>query len=127
MIHLAIAGSLERFLSVYIEHTAGAFPFWLSPVQVKVLPVSEKHFDYARSVLKALKDAGLRAELDDANDSLGKKIRNAKTQKIPYLFVLGDKEVKANTVTVENRTASEGPMPLDIMVARLTAEYRDRV
>ncbi|MEK7530847.1 MAG: threonine--tRNA ligase [Patescibacteria group bacterium] len=127
IIHRAICGSLERFMMILIEHFAGAFPFWLSPVQVKVLPVSEKHVEYARSVLKALKDAGLRAEIDDANESLGKKIRNAKTQKIPYLFVLGDKEVEANTVTVENRTASEGAMPLDTIIDRLKIEYHDRV
>ncbi|MEN9390008.1 MAG: hypothetical protein RLZZ283_108 [Candidatus Parcubacteria bacterium] len=126
IIHRAPLGTHERFIGFLIEHYAGAFPLWLSPVQVKVLPVSEKHVEYAQSVLKALKGAGLRAELDDANESLGKKIRNAKTQKVPYLFVLGDKEVEANTVTVENRTASEGAIPLDTIVERLKTEYRDR-
>ena len=103
MIHLAIAGSLERFLSVYIEHTAGVFPLWLSPIQVRILPVSEKHLEYANEVFKTLKEAGVRVEVDDANESLGKKIRDAKGQKIPYLLVVGDAEVKDGTITVESR------------------------
>ena len=126
MIHAAITGSIERFLSVYIEHVAGAFPLWISPVQVKVLPISEHHVEYGNKVLKALKDAGLRAEIDAANESLGKKIRNAKQEKVPYLFVVGDKEIEANAVGVETRSGSEGPKPLGEMVARLTAEYRER-
>jgi threonyl-tRNA synthetase len=126
MIHAAIMGSLERFLAVYIEHVAGVFPLWLAPVQVKVLPVSEKHVDYGQKVLTALKDSGLRAEIDDANESLGKKIRTAKQEKVPYLFVVGDKEVEGNTVTVENRTASEGAMSLADIVARLKQEYAER-
>jgi len=126
MIHLAIAGSLERFLSVYIEHTAGAFPLWVSPVQVKVLTVSEKHSEYARGVLKALKGAGLRAEIDEANESLGKKIRNAKTEKVPYIFVIGEKEEAAGTVGVETRAGGEGEKPLDQMIERLVTEYKTR-
>ncbi len=126
MIHFAIAGSLERFLSVYIEHTGGAFPFWMSPVQVKVLPISENHVEYGGKVLKSLKDAGLRAEMDDANESLGKKIRNAKQEKVPYIFVVGDKEIEANAVGVETRAGSEGPQPVDAMVSRLVEEYKSR-
>ncbi|TAJ14787.1 threonine--tRNA ligase [Patescibacteria group bacterium] len=119
MIHLAIAGSLERFLSVYIEHTAGAFPLWVAPVQVKILPVSEKHNEYGASVFATLKNAGIRVEIDDANESLGKKIRNAKKEKIPYLFVIGDKEVEAGTVSVENRDGSEGAQELSVIVKSL--------
>lgn len=103
MIHSAIMGSIERFMAVLLEHTAGVLPLWLSPVQVKVLPVSEKHAVYAREVLNELKVANIRAELDDANESLGKKIRSAKTEKIPYLLVVGDKEIEAETVSVESR------------------------
>jgi threonyl-tRNA synthetase len=117
---------MERFIGILIEHYAGAFPLWLSPVQVKVLPVSEKHNDYARKVLAELKNAGLRAEIDDANESLGKKIRNAKKEKIPYLFVVGDKEVESNTVTVENRTGSEGALALSEIISRLEKEYKTR-
>ncbi|MCI0542218.1 threonine--tRNA ligase [bacterium] len=102
MIHAAIMGSIERFLAVLIEHTGGAFPFWLAPVQVAVLPVSEKHHGYAKEVFEELKTSGMRAELHDENESLGKKIRNVKTQKIPYFLVVGDKEIESKTVTVED-------------------------
>ncbi|MEK9176715.1 MAG: threonine--tRNA ligase, partial [Patescibacteria group bacterium] len=105
-IHRVIYGSLERFIGILIEHYAGAFPLWLSPIQVRVLTVSEKHEEYGRKVLAELKGAHIRAELDDANESLGKKIRNAKTEKIPYLLVVGDKEVESGTVTVEGREGS---------------------
>ena len=107
MIHAAIMGSIERFLSVLIEHLEGAFPLWLSPVQVKVLSVSEKHATYASEVVAQLKAANIRAEMDDANESLGKKIRNAKTEKVPYLLVVGDKEVEARTISVESRLPAQ--------------------
>lgn len=107
MIHSAIMGSIERFTAVLLEHTAGVLPLWLSPVQARVLPVSEKHNAYAQEVTNALKAANIRADLDDANDSLGKKIRNAKTEKIPYLLVVGDAEVEAKTVSVDSRDAGK--------------------
>jgi len=103
MIHRAIAGSLERFLSVIIEHFAGAFPLWLSPVQVKVLPIAEAHKDYAKGVFEKLKESGLRAELDDSDESLGKKIRAGKLEKVPYMLVIGDKEKEENKVMIESR------------------------
>lgn len=103
VIHRAVLGSVERFLGIIIEHFAGNFPLWLSPVQVTILPVSEKHTAYAQEVYTKLKDAGVRVELDDSNESLGKRIRVAKTEKTPYLLVLGDKEVEAGTVTAERR------------------------
>ena len=103
VIHRAIAGSLERFMGVAIEHFAGAFPTWLSPVQVKVLPVSEKHVSYGEEVVSTLRESGIRAELDDSDESLGKKIRTGKTEKTPYLLVVGDNEVAAATVSVESR------------------------
>lgn len=127
MIHRSTIGCLERTFAFMIEHYAGAFPLWLSPVQVKVLPVSEKHNEYGQKVLKTLKDAGLRAEIDDANESLGKKIRNAKTEKVPYIFVVGEKEESAGTVGVETRAGSEGEKPLDQMVERLKDEYSKRL
>jgi threonyl-tRNA synthetase len=103
MIHSAIMGSIERFTAVLLEHTAGVLPLWLSPVQTRVLPVSEKHNAYAKEVADALRAANIRADIDDANESLGKKIRNAKTEKIPYLLVVGDKEVEAKTISVDSR------------------------
>ncbi|MEK7568749.1 MAG: threonine--tRNA ligase [Patescibacteria group bacterium] len=103
VIHRAISGSLERFMGVMIEHFAGNFPLWLSPVQIKILPVSEKHAEYAKKVQGTLVALDMRAELDDSNESLGKRIRTAKIEKTPYLLVLGDKEVEVDTVTAERR------------------------
>lgn len=103
MIHAAIAGSLERCIAVLLEHYQGAFPLWLSPVQVKVLSVSEKHAEYAMEVVTGLKAANIRAEADDSNESLGKKIREAKMEKTPYLLVVGDKEVEEKTVSIDSR------------------------
>lgn len=103
VIHRAVLGSTERFMGIMIEHFAGAFPFWLSPVQVVVLPISDKHNAYAEEVLAALKNENIRAEIDESKEGLGKKIRAAKTQKIPYLIVIGDKEMESKTLTLEGR------------------------
>ncbi len=108
VIHRAILGSTERFLGIIIEHFAGNFPLWLSPVQVKVLPVSEHQATYAEKVRDELRAIGIRVELDDSNESLGKRIRIAKTEKTPYILVLGDKEVVAGSVTAERRGAEKG-------------------
>ncbi len=108
VIHRAILGSTERFLGIIIEHFAGNFPLWLSPVQVKVLPVSEHQAPYAEKVRDELRAAGIRVELDDSNESLGKRIRVAKTEKTPYILVLGDKEVATGSVTAERRGAEKG-------------------
>ncbi|MEN9560960.1 MAG: hypothetical protein RIQ56_233 [Candidatus Parcubacteria bacterium] len=126
MIHLAIAGSLERFLSVYIEHTGGNFPIWLSPVQVKILPVSEKHQLYAEGILAEFKKAKIRAELDAA-DSLGKRIRNAKLEKVPYFIVVGDQEVEAKTATLESRNHGKiGALSTTDVIQRLHQEITSR-
>jgi threonyl-tRNA synthetase len=102
MIHAAIMGSIERFLSILIEHTAGAFPVWLAPVQVAVLPVGEKFSAYAEKVVAELKKAAIRAELSEATESLGKRIREAEVMKIPYVLVVGEKEEAANTVAMRD-------------------------
>jgi len=107
MIHRAILGSLERFIGIIIEHFAGAFPAWLAPVQVSVLPLSEKFVDYGRDVASKLRAAGLRVETDDSNEKLGAKIRDAQMKKIPYMLVIGEKEVAAGTVTVRKRTGGD--------------------
>ncbi len=104
MIHAAIMGSIERFMSTLIEHTAGVFPLWLSPVQIKVVPIGDNEIDYARGFVTKLQALDIRAELDLSNDSFGKKIRNGKTDKIPYIAVIGKKEVEAGQVTLEGRT-----------------------
>jgi threonyl-tRNA synthetase len=103
MLHRALFGSVERFFGVLVEHYAGAFPTWLSPVQVKVLPVAEAHEDYAKSVADALSAAGIRVEIVEANDQLGKRIRTAKMEKTPYVLVVGDDDVAANTVGINAR------------------------
>lgn len=103
MIHRAIAGSLERFMSIMIEHFAGKFPLWLSPIQIAVIPVADTHAAYATAVTEQLRSAGFRVELDTGKDSMGKKIRNAKKAKLPYLIVIGDKEIEQETVTLESR------------------------
>jgi len=127
VVHRSSIGAIERIVAFLIEHYAGAFPLWLSPVQVKVLPVSEKHAAYAHEVSDALRDAGLRVELDDSNETLGKKIRSGKTEKVPYLIVLGDEEVKGKTATLEGRAGKVGSLPVSEVISRLQEEIRKRV
>lgn len=126
VIHRAISGSLERFMGVMIEHFTGAFPLWLSPVQVAVLPVSEKHAEYAKDILRKLKTADMRVELDDSNESLGKRIRAAKQQKVPYLFVVGDKEVESGSVSVEGRNGPEGVQKIEAILSLLREKIKTR-
>lgn len=122
MIHKALLGSIDRFLAVYIEHTAGVFPFWVAPEQVRVLPVSDKHVGYAGGVHRALRVSGLRTTLDGRNESLGKKIRDAKLEKLPYFIVVGDKEAAAKTVTLEGRDGPVGSLTLEELIKKLRAE-----
>ena len=104
MVHRAILGSYERFLALLIEHFAGAFPLWLSPIQVKILPVSsEKHLDYAQKINTLLLENNIRVEINDDNESIGKKIREAEKQKIPYMLVVGEKEAESDLVAVRSR------------------------
>lgn len=123
VIHRAVLGSTERFMGVMIEHFAGAFPLWLSPVQVKILPISEKFVEYAKKVHAELVSAGIRVELDDSNESLGKRIRTAKTEKVPYILILGEKEVEAKTVTAERRDGAHmDAVTLDVFISTITKE-----
>lgn len=125
MIHCAIMGSLERFISMIIEHYAGAFPFWLAPTQIMVLPISEKVEAYAREVQNSLATAGYRSILDESNESLGKKIRNAELQKVPYSLVIGEKEAESKTVTIRSRhTAEQATLELTKFVDSLAAENK---
>jgi threonyl-tRNA synthetase len=107
VIHRAIFGSFERFIAILIEHYAGAFPLWLAPVQAIVLPIADRHLDYARSVRESLKAAGLRADLDERQEKIGYKIREAQLQKIPYMLVVGDREAAEGTVSVRTRTGGD--------------------
>ena len=127
VIHRAISGSLERFMGVMIEHFAGEFPLWLSPVQARVLPIKDTHASYAADIAAKLRAAGLRVEIDDSNDSFGKRVRNAKTDKIPYFLVVGDAEAAAGAASLEHRTFGKvGVISIDAIVARLSTEANER-
>ena len=126
VIHRAILGSTERFLGILIEHFAGAFPVWCAPVQATVIPVGEKFSDYARKVHGALAAAGIRAELSEATESLGKRIRAAELMKIPYVLVVGEKEEGAGTVAVRARKGDEGAQKLDAFLKNIQEEIRER-
>lgn len=118
MVHRALFGSVERFFGVLIEHYAGAFPLWLAPVQVGLVPISEKHIDYAKKAQQQLQLAGLRVELDDRNEKMNAKIRDLTMQKIPYVLVMGDKEAAANAVSVRVRgKGDQGSIPLEQFIA----------
>ena len=127
MIHRVVFGSIERFIGILIEHFAGAFPTWLAPVQVKVLPISDKYMDYAQSVLNKLTEAGIRAEVDTRAEKIGYKIREAQTAKIPYMLVVGQKEEEENTVSVRSRAAGdEGARSLDTFIADILKEIETK-
>jgi len=118
MVHRALFGSVERFFGVLIEHYAGAFPLWLAPVQVGLVPISEKHIDYAKKVQQELQSAGLRVELDDRNEKMNAKIRDLTMQKIPYLLIMGDKEAATNAVSVRTRgKGDQGSVSLEDFIA----------
>lgn len=124
MIHRAIFGSFDRFIGIITEHFAGAFPMWLSPVQIKILPIStEKHADYAKKLADKLDELGFRVEVDDRNEKIGYKIREAQVQKIPYMLVIGDKEMEEGTVGVRNRKDGDlGAMKLEDFIAKAKEE-----
>jgi len=127
VIHRAIFGSYERFIGILTEHYAGAFPTWLAPVQARVLPVSEKHTAWARSVHERLRAARVRAELDDRNEKLGYRIRDAQLRKVPYMLVVGEREAQHGTVSLRHRTGDDlGALPLDRVLADLTREIGSR-
>jgi threonyl-tRNA synthetase len=127
MVHRALLGSVERFFGILIEHYAGAFPLWLAPVQVEICPVSEKVAEYAKHVHEMLKNHGIRVHLDDRNEKLPAKIRDAQMQKIPYMLVVGPKEAEAGTVSVRHRTKGDlGPRPIADVVASLQQETANR-
>ena len=127
MIHRVVFGSIERFIGILIEHYAGKFPVWLAPVQVKILPVSDKSMDYAKQVEDALKAAGLRAETDMRNEKIGYKIREAQLEKLPYMLIIGDKEKEEGTVAVRMREKGDiGSMPLAEFAARVKKEDEEK-
>ena len=127
VIHRAISGSLERFMGIVIEHYAGNFPLWLSPVQVKVIPVAEAHAAAALKAHESLCAAGIRSEIDASNDSFGKKVRNAKTAHIPYFIILGEKDISAGKVTLESRDKGQvGQLAIEDVLKRFSEEIATR-
>ena len=127
VIHRAIFGSLERFIAILVEHFAGAFPLWLAPVQVAVLPIADRHASYAREVLAGLEAAGLKAVLDDRQEKVNYKIREAQLQKVPYMLVVGDREAAERAVAVRSRSRGDlGPTPLDRFVTEALAEVAEK-
>ncbi len=122
MVHRAILGSLERFIGILLEHYAGALPVWLSPVQARIIPVGEKFNDYGEKVLEKLKYAGIRAEIDKSDETLGKRIRNAELQKIPYILIVGEKEKKDGAVAVRSRKGDEGTKKLEEFIEKIKKE-----
>ena len=127
MIHRVCFGSIERFIGILIEHYAGALPTWLSPVQVKVLPISDKFADYADSVAAKLDEAGVRVETDHRAEKIGFKIREARNERVPYMLVVGEKDVEANAVSVRSReNGEEGQQSIDEFIARITKEIKER-
>jgi threonyl-tRNA synthetase len=127
MIHRALMGSFERFIGILIEHYAGEFPLWLAPVQAIVLPIADRHLDYARETAARLREAGLRVEVDDRSESVGKKIREAELTKVPYMLVVGDREKDAGAVAVRrHREGDQGAEPVDEVARRLADEIAER-
>jgi threonyl-tRNA synthetase len=127
VLHRAILGSLDRFMAYLIEETMGNFPTWLAPEQVKILTVTDRANDYAESVRAALENAGVRVEVDERNEKIGKKIREATLEKIPYMLVLGDRDIENGTVSVRTRAGEDkGAMPLADFTAAITEEIRSR-
>ena len=127
MIHRALMGAFERFIGILIEHYAGEFPLWLAPVQARVLPIADRHVEYARQVADELREAGIRVELDDRTESVGKKIRDGELKKVPYMLVVGDQEGAEGTVAVrKHREGDLGTQPASDFAASLSAAILGR-
>ena len=127
MVHRAILGSFERFIGIITEHFAGAYPLWLSPVQIKILPIAEAHHEYAKNVKEKLESYGIRVELDDRNEKIGYKIREAQMEKVPYMFVVGDKEIEANKVAIRKRKDGDiGAMDIEEAVSMVVKERDEK-
>ena len=127
MIHRVVYGSIERFIGILIENYAGAFPAWLAPEQVRVMPITDKYNDYAKKVTDKLLALNVRVHLDDRNEKIGYKIREAQVKKVPYMLVIGEKEVESNTVSVRSRSeGDQGAMDVDAFTAKLLDEIKNK-
>jgi threonyl-tRNA synthetase len=128
MIHRVVFGSIERFIAILTEHYAGAFPTWLAPVQVKILPIADKHHDYVLELQKQFETNGIRVEVDLRNEKIGYKIREAQLEKVPYMLVIGDKEVESKSVAVRSRKeGDQGTMPVDSFINKILEEVENKV
>jgi len=123
MIHRVVLGSMERFIGALIEHYAGAFPLWLSPVQVEILPIADRHLDYAKQIKAELRRNSIRTKIDDRREKIGLKIRDAEMQKTPYMLVIGDKDIESGVVSVRARGKGDlGPQKLDKFISERKEE-----
>ncbi len=128
MVHRTVLGSMERFLASLIEHYGGAFPVWLAPVQVRVIPVADRHLDYARKLEAELRSRGVRVDVDNRSERINFKIRQAQLDKVPYMLVVGDKEISDNTVSVRRRSGEQMPaQPLSSFLESLIADIANKV
>ena len=128
LIHRALFGSFERFIGIITEHFAGAFPVWLSPVQVKILPIADSHMIYANQVKEKIEKNGIRVEIDERNEKIGYKIREAQLEKIPYMLVIGEKEVQTNTASVRSRIQGDiGQIKIEEFEKILQQEIKNHV
>ena len=127
MVHRAILGSMERFMGILIEHYGGAFPVWLAPTQASIVPITDRHVEYARATAAQMTAAGLRIEVDDRGERMNRKIRDAQLNKVPYMLIVGDKEVAAETLSVRKRNGENlGPQPLASVIEMLQTDIADR-
>ena len=127
MVHRVAFGSIERFIGILIEHFAGKFPVWLSPVQVKILPITDRQLDYANELCKKMKEAGVRVQVDDRSEKIGYKIREAQMEKVPYMLVVGEKEAEAGLVAVRRRDKGDiGAVSADEFIKTVCKDIADK-
>ena len=127
MLHRVIFGSIERFIGILIEHYAGRFPTWLAPVQVKILPITDKHTQYSLKLEKMMKEKGIRVEVDARNEKIGYKIRESQLSQIPYMLVIGDKEIESGKVAVRSRDEGElGAVPVEVFIDGIVEDIQEK-
>ena len=128
MVHRAIFGSLERFMGILIEHYGGAFPTWLAPVQIKIIPIADRHIEYGIALRDQLSERGIRCEIDDRSERMNAKVRDAQLAKIPYMFIVGDREVESKTVGVRLRSGEDlGAVALNEVLERIVLEVEEKI
>ena len=127
MIHRVVFGSIERFIGILTEHFAGAFPTWLASVQIKMLPIADRHLDRIYEIKKQLEAAGLRVEVDDRSEKIGFKIRSAQLEKVPYMVIVGDKDIENNTISIRSRKEGEiGAMKVQDFITAIVEEIEEK-